>query len=208
MARKLLSRTLTAMICVFALGACGSVPRAAPGYSVHDFGPLGTAPARPPALPIRNTEVVSAPWLASTSMHYRLMYAQPTRRQVFVESRWAAQPGQLFELAVKRTLKANDSTPTASGCRLRVELDEFAQVFASERESSGILEARVFLLAPRSDQLVASRSFSIARPAPSANAAGGVAALREGVEQFNRELLGWLDTLAAEGAGPRGRCGT
>ena len=96
MARKLLYRTLMAVICVSAVGACGSVPRAAPGYSVHDFGPLGTAPARPPALPIRNTEVVSAPWLASTSMHYRLMYAQPTRRQVFVESRWAAQPGQLF----------------------------------------------------------------------------------------------------------------
>jgi len=39
-----------AVICVFALGACGSVPRAAPGYSVHDFGPLGTAPARPLAM--------------------------------------------------------------------------------------------------------------------------------------------------------------
>ena len=194
--------------CLFALVACGSVPKAAPGYAVHDFGSLDEAPARGPVLPIRHAEVVPAPWLASTAMQYRLAYSQPTRRQSFLENRWAAQPAQLVELAVKRSLRSNESSPAASGCRLRIDLDEFAQVFESESVSRGVLEARAALLAPRSDQLVATRSFSVSRPAPSANAVGGVVALREGVAELNHALVGWLDTLDSDAAGRlRTRCG-
>ncbi|HOB44546.1 MAG TPA: ABC-type transport auxiliary lipoprotein family protein [Zoogloea sp.] len=212
MARTLLSRILPAAICLFGLGACGSVPKAAPGYAVHDFGPLSEASARPLAFSLRTAEVVPAPWLASTGMQYRLAYAQPTRRLVFVENRWAAQPGQLVELAIKRGMKAGDSALATTGCRLRVDLDEFVQVFDSEGVSRGVVEARAFLLAPRSDQLIATRSFSATHPAPSPNAVGGVVALREGVEQLERELFGWLDALAAERAARpsdslRSRCG-
>ena len=96
--------------------------------------------------------------------------------------------------------------------RLGVDLDEFVQVFDSEGVSRGVVEARAFLLAPRSDQLIATRSFSATHPAPSPNAVGGVVALREGVEQLERELFGWLDALAAERAARpsdslRSRCG-
>ena len=72
--------------------------------------------------------------------------------------------------------------------------------------SRGVVEARAFLLAPRSDQIVASRGFSLARPAPSADALGGVAALRGGVRQMGVELSDWLEALGREGAA-RGRCG-
>lgn len=190
------------------LAACNSVPKAAPGYAVHDFGPLDGPPPRMLAFPIRSTEVVPAPWLASTAMHYRLLYAQPTRRQVFVENRWAAHPGQLLELALKRSMKGDLPPAGATGCRLRVDLDEFAQVFESEGVSRGVIELRAALLAPRSDQSIAARSFSASVLAPSANAVGGVLALRDGVARVNHELLDWLESLDTDPAHRvRARCG-
>ena len=197
-------------ICV--LAACGSLPKAATTYSVHDFGPLDSAVLRPVPFPIRNLEVVPAPWLASNAIQYRLTYTQPTRRQFFLESRWAAQPAQLMEVALKRSMKANQTAVASSGCRLRIDLDEFAQIFDAEGVSRGVVEARAVLLAPRTDQLIASHAFTVTRPALSADAVGGVGALREDVLQLSRELLDWLDALDAEGAsrlagGVRARCG-
>ena len=188
------------------LAGCTGLPKVAPAYAVHDFGGPDPVAARSPGVPLRGLEVVAAPWLASTAIQYRLAYAQPTRRQAYVESRWAAQPAQLVELALKRAVRTGGEAGTSGTCRLRVELDEFAQVFDEAAASRGVVEARAFLLAPRSDQIVASRGFSLARPAPSADALGGVAALRGGVRQMGVELSDWLEALGREGAA-RSRCG-
>ncbi len=188
------------------LVGCTGLPKVAPAYAVHDFGVPEPVAARSAGVPLRGLEVVAAPWLASTAIQYRLAYAQPTRRQAYVESRWAAQPAQLVELALKRAVRTGGEAGTSGACRLRVELDEFAQVFDEAAASRGVVEARAFLLAPRSDQIVASRGFSLARPAPSADALGGVAALRGGVRQMGVELSDWLEALGREGAA-RGRCG-
>ena len=188
------------------LAGCTGLPKVAPAYAVHDFGGPDPVAARSPGVPLRGLEVVAAPWLASTAIQYRLAYAQPTRRQAYVESRWAAQPAQLVELALKRAVRTGGEAGTSGAYRLRVELDEFAQVFDEAAASRGVVEARAFLLAPRSDQIVASRGFSLARPAPSADALGGVAALRGGVRQMGVELSDWLEVLGREGAA-RGRCG-
>lgn len=200
--------SLVALGCALVLAACSSVPKAAPGYAVHDFGPIDGAPPRALAFPIRSTEVVPAPWLASTAMHYRLVYAQPTRRQVFVENRWAAHPGQLLELAIKRGMRGDLPPAGAIGCKLRIDLDEFAQVFESQAASRGVIELRAALLAPRSDQVIAARSFSASFPAPSPNAVGGVLALRDGVGRLNLELMAWLESLDADPSHRlRARCG-
>lgn len=187
------------------LAGCTGLPKVAPAYAVHDFGVPEPVAGRSSGVPLRGVEVLAAPWLASTAIQYRLAYAQPTRRQAYIESRWAAQPAQLVELALKRAVRSGEAGTTGA-CRLRVELDEFAQVFDGEGASRGVVEARAFLLAPRSDQIIASRGFSLARPAPSADALGGVAALRGGVQQLGAELSGWLEALDREGA-ERSRCG-
>jgi len=208
MARTFTSGIPLAVASLALLAACGSVPKAAPGYASHDFGPFDKGVVRAAVLPIRHVEVVSAPWLASTAMQYRLLYAQPTRRQSFLENRWAAPPAQLVELAARRAIRADSAGMPAGACRLRIELDEFAQLFDSEASSRGVVEARVALLAPRGDQLIALRSFSVSWPAPSPNAVGGVVALREGVGAMSREVLDWLEALAAQaGSGLAARCG-
>lgn len=208
------SRFLTpsaGLLMVALLAACTGLPKVAPSYAVHDFGGPEPVAARSLGFPLRNVEVVVPPWLASTAMQYRLAYAQATRRQAYVESRWAAQPAQLVELALKRAIRTGEAG-AGGACRLRVELDEFAQVFDGEAVSRGVVEARAVLLAPRTDQIIASRSFSLARPAPSADALGGVSALRGGVQELGSELFGWLDALdregpARSGGSLRSRCG-
>ena len=199
------------MLVAALLGACTGLPKVAPTYAVHDFGGPDPVAARGLGFPLRNVEVVAAPWLASTAMQYRLAYAQASRRQAYVESRWAAQPAQLVELVLKRAIRTGE-TGAGGACRLRVELDEFAQVFDNESVSRGVVEVRAVLLAPRTDQIIASRSFSLAQPAPSADALGGVSALRGGVQRLGGELFGWLDALDRDGAARsvgslRGRCG-
>ena len=201
----------TGLLLVALLGACTGLPKVAPTYAVHDFGGPEPVAARSLGFPLRNVEVVVPPWLASTAMQYRLAYAQATRRQAYVESRWAAQPAQLVELTLKRAIRTGEAG-AGGACRLRVELDEFAQVFDGEAVSRGVVEARAVLLAPRTDQIIASRSFSLARPAPSADALGGVSALRASVQDLGSELFGWLDGLDREGAARTGgslrsRCG-
>lgn len=203
-----LSRDVLAAGLALLAVACTSVPRAAPGYAVHDFGPVMEPAPRTLAFAVRNIEVVPAPWLASTAMQYRLLYAQPTRRLAFVESRWAAQPAQLVELTIRRALRSDASAAGGSGCKLQIDLDEFVQVFTTESQSAGRIEARAALLAPRSEQVVASRAFSVLRPAPSPVAAGGVVALGQGVAQLNHDLLDWLDSLDRDPARRlRARCG-
>ena len=199
------------LLMVALLAACTGLPKVAPSYAVHDFGGPEPVAARSLGFPLRNVEVVVPPWLASTAMQYRLAYAQATRRQAYVESRWAAQPAQLVELALKRAIRTGEAG-AGGACRLRVELDEFAQVFDGEAVSRGVVEARAVLLAPRTDQIIASRSFSLARPAPSADALGGVSALRGSVQDLGSELFGWLDALDREGSARSGgslrsRCG-
>lgn len=200
-------RRMLPLLAALSLVACGNVPKAAPAYAEFDFGPLDGREPHPLTFLIRNTEVVPAPWLASTGMQYRLLHNQPARRQYFVESRWAAQPAQMVEVAVKRFITSGESALAATGCRLRIDLDEFSQVFSSDSASQGVIEARAYLLAPRSDQVIAMRHFGIARPAPSANAVGGVAALRDSVGELNQQLLDWLNGLETGYRLPS-RCGS
>lgn len=152
------------------MAACTGLPKVAPSYAVHDFGGPEPVAARSLGFPLRNVEVVVPPWLASTAMQYRLAYAQATRRQAYVESRWAAQPAQLVELALKRAIRTGEAG-AGGACRLRVELDEFAQVFDGEAVSRGVVEARAVLLAPRTDQIIASRTARSAPACPAAAAA-------------------------------------
>lgn len=179
---------------------------------MHDFGPLEAATLTPVGLPLRNVEVVPAPWLASNVMAYRLVYAQSTRRQAFKDSRWAAQPAQLVELVLKRALRAGDPATPAGGCRLRVDLDEFTQRFDSPQLSRGVIEARVTLLAPRTEQPLAVRAFAVDHEAPTADAAGGVIALRAGALQLKSDIRSWLEGLDAAPPGVAGslriRCGS
>ncbi len=77
-------------------------------------------------------------------------------------------------------------------CRLQVELDEFAQIFSSPRESRLALEGRAALYAD--DELLGRRTFALAPPAPTPDASGGVAAASTAVNTLGKELAEWLSS--------------
>jgi cholesterol transport system auxiliary component len=80
---------------------------------------------------------------------------------------------------------------------LQVELEEFSQLFSSPQSSVGLLRLRatVTQATPQGDKLLGQRSFSVQRPAPQANAEGGVRALTAASDAAVDELLQWLTTL-------------
>jgi cholesterol transport system auxiliary component len=75
---------------------------------------------------------------------------------------------------------------------LRVELDEFSQVFASAESSQGLVRLSASLL--KNEQLVAQTAVLARANAASQDAAGGVRALTAATDDAVRQLSAWLAT--------------
>ena len=196
--RPVLSRLAAPVLVALLLlqQGCAAVSRPA-SPAVHDLGVSTVGGGGRAAAMLRGLEVQAAPWLGTTAMGYRLATVQPTRRQAYAESRWAASPAQLVEVSLRRGL-----TPGQGACRLRVELDEFVQIFDTPDGSRGLVEVRVSLLPGRGEQVLAFHAFSVTRPAPVADAAGGVQALRAATRDLATDIEVWLASLES---GPVGR---
>lgn len=166
----------------------------------YDLGAPAAPAAGAPGFGLRAVEVVAPSWLDGPAIQYRLAYASGSERHSYAESRWVASPAELLELALERVIASNGGTALSGGCRLRVDLDEFIHSFEGPAASHGQLEARAAVLAPRSDTLLARRSFSIGRPAPSHDARGAAEALGGAAGELTRALREWLATLDRDGA--------
>jgi cholesterol transport system auxiliary component len=192
------------------LAGCINGPRGDADLAQFDFGPPLAAPAVAPPFALRSVEVVTPAWLDSPLLQYRLLHVDAARRESYAGSRWAAPPGELLEIALRRAIVSSEAAGLAPGCKLRVDLDELAHVFEDPATSAGVIEVRAALLAPRNGRLLAQRRFSIAEPAASADAAGGVAAVARGVGRLAEELRAWiaaLDRGAQGGLNIREICG-
>lgn len=119
-------------------------------------------------------------------MQYRLLYADMARRGEYAESRWAAPPAKLLRQAMERML-----APTGVGrCRLRIDLDEFVQVFDSPANSRFVLDGRATLFAGQN--VLDRRSFNLSEAAPTSDATGGAAAAAAAAKALGDELAPWL----------------
>lgn len=189
-------KTLLLLLSLTLLAACGSGAKSLSSVASYDLGAVQPAPNNRIVASLRGIDVFAVSWLDSAAMQYRLLYAANQRRQSYAESRWAGTPAELLGHALRKRMLSG----TAGGaCRLRVDLDEFAQIFDSAKDSHALLEARVQLVAPTGGEILARRSFSLSRPAASADAAGGVAAMAAAVETFSTDLHGWLGGLDQSG---------
>ncbi len=164
------------------VAACANPTERRPDPARFDLGPVR---AGPPAANVGAVVVGAPSWLAGSAMQYRLGYSDPARRREFAESRWAAPPTELIGQALERRLAGGSGR-----CRLDVEVDEFIQVFDAPERSALVLAGRATLLAGA--DIADRRDFFIARPAPTADARGGVAAAVEAVSALAEDLAGWL----------------
>ena len=190
-------RRLLLSLSILLLAACGGGAKSVSNVATYDLGSVQPAQNNRIVASLRSIDVFAVSWLDSSAMQYRLLYAANQRRQNYAESRWAGTPAELLGHALRKRMLSG----TAGGaCRLRVDLDEFAQIFDSAKDSRALLEARVQVVAPTGGEVLARRSFSLSRPAASADAAGGVSAMAGAVEAFSNELHDWLGGLDQSGA--------
>ncbi len=192
------SGTFAGFALALACAGCSVAPAPGPEFTSYDFGP---APEKQPAQALRQALVVheiSAPaWLDSAFIHYRLAYVDTTRPRAYADSRWVMSPAALFYDRLRARLAASGSgaiVQPIDGARthyaLRVEMDEFTQVFDAPGKSRGVVRVRAVVVGSRN--LVAQRSFSVERPARSADAEGGVRALIAASDEAIDQLIAWM----------------
>ncbi|BDT69194.1 hypothetical protein os1_33840 [Comamonadaceae bacterium OS-1] len=194
-----------------ALGACSALPDKPLRAVQYDFGPGSTTAVAAGSLPPLALADVEAPGLSDggTAVVYRLGYADAQQLRPYTQARWSVPPAQLVGQRLRdvlgqrrAVLGASDSAALARTTGpaprlLRMELQEFTQVFQSPAASTGLVRLRATLVESTllGDSLLAQRAFSVQRPAPSADAPGGVRALAAATDALAQELDAWLETV-------------
>lgn len=204
-----------AIFLVAALSACTGLPAPAQRPLMYDFGPPAAPAAAPSLAPAQAASTTALPALAlaevqaggltdgSSAVLYRLAYANAQQLRPYTLARWSQPPAQLVQQRLRAELgrhrallDANDAAALSAPrpAVLRVELEEFSQVFQSPSDSVGLLRLRATLVEPRSTgvALLGQRVFTIERPAASPDAAGGTRALAEAAQQAAQEIDAWL----------------
>ncbi len=189
----------TLLLSLALLAACAIAPPSRDGVESYDFGlPRSDKEATPRLRHDLLIAALTAPaWMDDAGIYYRLLYQDATRPRAYAQSRWVMPPaallGQRLRASIARASKAAVFTP-ADGVRadytLRLELEEFSQVFDAADKSRAVLRLRASLV--RNRGVAAQQSFSIERAAAMPNAEGGVQALIAASDEAGNSLIDWL----------------
>lgn len=177
---------LAGVVLILLLAGCASGQKGGE-VAYYDLEAARQAPRPLPFL--RTVEVVAPSWLDSGALQYRLNFDDAARRHAYSRSRWTAAPAELLEQLLKRNLLGDGTT---GQCRLRLELEEFEQVFDSPTLSRGVIEARASLYVGQGRAPLARQSFALSRPAASADASGGIKSLGTTAGDLVQGLGSWL----------------
>ncbi|ADU34529.1 ABC-type transport auxiliary lipoprotein family protein [Variovorax paradoxus] len=198
------------------VAGCGALPDKPARAKLYDFGPgvsaMATAPAAAasPALPmLALAEIEANTRLDGTQILYRLGYADTNELRPYGQSRWSQPPAQLLRqrlrdsLAERRTVLGPEESATLARSKgevpdtLRISLDEFSHYFDSPASSAGLVRLRATLIrgGTGGDRVLGQKTFTVRRPAPSADAPGGVKALAAASDAAVAEVTQWMDAL-------------
>ncbi len=202
---------------------CGGLRVLPVRAAIYDFGPglefvardaplskAGAAAALPllALAPVESSAAVDG-----LAVLYRLAYDNPQQLRPYAAARWSMPAGQLLEQRLRQRLEQQRRVVRAgqvpalsrgAGGRLpwvlKLELEEFCQVFSSPSESQALLRLRASVLdvSPGSARLVAQRTLVQQMPAARPDAPGGVAALGLATDAAAAALGEWLAALEKE----------
>lgn len=212
------SRTfwVKSLVCLFfggfLLAGCSALPDKPVRASLYDFGPgnLTVVPtaqqAALPALAIDDINT-SGGALDNQAVLYRLTYQNEQELRPYTFARWSMPPAQLVRQRLREQLGRQRNIFDARGglalnrsqnavlpLLLRLDLDEFSHVFTAPEASVGLIRLRATLIEQTTsgEKLIAQRSVVVQRPAPSADAPGGVRALTAATDAAIEEIDVWL----------------
>jgi cholesterol transport system auxiliary component len=208
---------LGALLAALALSGCSGLPDKPTRATMYDFGPgpLATLPAtRQAPLPAIALDDISTSGGALDNMAvlYRLGYADAQQLRPYSQARWSMPPAQLVRQRVREQLgqrravfnagasvALNRSQNAVLPLLLRLDLEEFSQLFTAPETSVGLIRLRATLVevTPAGDKLVGQRNVIVQRPAPSSDAPGGVQALTAATDAAIEEIDQWLRQAAA-----------
>ena len=196
----------------FVLSGCSALPDKPLRASLYDFGP-GNLTAQPatrqaslPALAIDDVNT-SGGALDNQAVLYRLTYQNEQELRPYTFARWSMPPAQLVRQRLREQLGQQRNIFDARGglalnrsqnavlpLLLRLDLDEFSHVFTTPDSSVGLIRLRATLIeqATSGEKLIAQRNIMVQRPAPSADAQGGVRALAAATDAAIDEIDVWL----------------
>ncbi len=194
--------------CVLLAGLFGCATPDKPIRStLYDFGPGSTAaPSAATLPPVVLADIAASGALDGAAFLYRLGYANEHQLHPYAQARWSAPPPQLIRQRLREQLGREravlDPSESAALARtggamprvLRIDLEEFSQLFESQSQSYGLLRMRVTLLenTPAGERLLAQRSIVSRQPAPTPDAPGGARALTAACDAAAEEIRQWL----------------
>lgn len=199
------------MLSVALLAGCSTLPQPPREQARFDLGlpqvPTATTAARAlPPLALADVQV-SALSENSTLMMYRLAYANALELRPYQQARWSQPPAQLIQqrmrllLGTQRPLLSSmDNISTAAGqpsaALLKVDVEDFSQIFESASGSVGSVQLRATLLGPAGPRggnaLLGQRVFTVRQAAKTADAAGGAQALAQATDAALAQVDAWL----------------
>jgi cholesterol transport system auxiliary component len=186
---------------LFALLLAGCAVARPESPELFDLGPLrpvqGTAlPALPP---VSIAEIGVPTWLDRPLMFYRLNYANDQQPHAYAHSRWVMPPAQLIAQRLKaRIAQAGGAALSASDGALgvpvlRIDVDDFTQVFEAPGRSTGKVALRASAF--NGQQLIAQKTFSRQASAPTPDAEGGARAMAQASDETITDVMRWLANL-------------
>jgi cholesterol transport system auxiliary component len=185
--------TLLTVLAAAALVAACAGRSAALNDIRYDLGPPAPASAQGPLPPLKVLEVSAPPPLDNDGIIYRLS-VDPQRTGRYADSRWTMSPARLMTLRLRAALGARATVLTGadavSAPMLKIELDQFEQVFDNPTESAGVVAGRATLL--QGGKVIAQHTFVARAPASTPDAQGGVRALAAASDDFVSQVSAWL----------------
>jgi len=181
------------------IAGCAIGPQSREAVANYDFGlPRSVTDANPRLQQDLLVAEVTAPaWMDNSNIYYRLAYQDPSRPQAYALSRWVMSPaallGQRLRASIARASTAGvfvTADGVHAGYTLRLELEEFSQVFDAADRSRAVLRLRASLIGQRN--IVAQQGFNLEHPAATPNAEGGVRALIAASDAAGEKLIDWL----------------
>ena len=187
-----------------ALSGC-ALPDKPVRAQAYDLGPPPVVPATGGGAPLALDRIEAPAALDSTALVYRLVYAGGEQQpRSYANARWSMPPPQLLVQRLRHALVARhavlDGDSPMAALKLRVELDEFDQVFGAPETSEGVVRLRVTVSTPAGaarPRLLGQRDFVARQPAPTPDASGGALALRTASDEVLRQVVDWVGGLSA-----------